>query len=94
MARSAGISRDTELHRLINIGPRTARALTEVGIADAEALRRVGPVEARRRLKLAAPRETTLIGLYALYGALIDVHWNALPPEIKASLRAEAGTRR
>lgn len=38
----------------------------------------------------AAPRETSLVGLYALYGALVDVHWNELPPEVKQGLRREA----
>lgn len=38
----------------------------------------------------AAPRETSLVGLYALYGALVDVHWNELPPEVKQALRREA----
>lgn len=78
------------LESLKNIGPKTARALNGVGIADAVVLRDVGPVEAWRRLKAAAPRETSLVGLYAIYGALVDVHWNDLPDELKASLRAEA----
>lgn len=38
----------------------------------------------------AAPRETSLVGLYALYGVLVDVHWNELPPEVKQALRREA----
>lgn len=85
--------RGKNLESLKNIGPRTAQALVGVGIADAAALRRIGPVEAWRRLKAAAPRQTTLVGLYALYGALIDVHWNDLPVEVKAALRNEATGR-
>ena len=54
------------LESLKNIGPKTARALKGVGIADASALREAGPVEARLRLKAAAPREASLVGLYAL----------------------------
>ena len=78
------------LESLKNIGPKTARALARVGIADAAALRRIGPVEAWRRLKAAAPKETSLLGLYAIYGALVDAHWSDLPEELKASLREEA----
>ena len=76
-----------------NIGPKTARTLTAVGISDAAALREIGPVEAWQQLKAAAPRETPLVGLYALYGALIDVHWNDPPAEVNAALRDQAGAR-
>ena len=78
------------LDRLKNIGPKTARALAKVGIADERALRETGPVEAWRRLKAAAPKETSLLGLYAIYGALVDAHWNDLPEELKTSFREEA----
>lgn len=71
----------------------TTCALTAIGIADAAALREIGPVEAWRRLKAAAPHETSLVGLYALYGALIDVHWNDLPAEVRAALPDKAGAR-
>ncbi|MDA1258978.1 MAG: TfoX/Sxy family DNA transformation protein, partial [Chloroflexi bacterium] len=36
------------------------------------------------------PSETSVVFLYALQGALWDVHWNALPPEEKERLRNEA----
>jgi len=81
-----------DLEKLKNIGPKTAHALAAVGIADEAALRKVGPVEAWRRLKAAAPKETSLVGLYAIYGALVDVHWNDLPAELKAELKKEALT--
>ncbi len=43
-----------------------------------------------RWLKAARPGQTSLAGLSALYGALIDVHCNDLPEELKAQLRREA----
>lgn len=64
--------------------------MAAVGIETEATLRAIGPVEAWRRLKAANPRETSLVGLYALHAALIDVHWMDLPPELKARLKAEA----
>ena len=78
------------LPALRNLGPVTARRLAELGIADAAQLRRVGAVAAYRRLKFAYPRETTLVALYALHGALTGTAWTALPLEVKQRLRREA----
>ncbi|MBI3453739.1 MAG: TfoX/Sxy family protein [Rhodospirillales bacterium] len=78
------------LAALKNLGPRTARDLAEVGIETVRQLRVVGAVDAWRRLRHFRPRHYNLIGLYALAGALIDVHWNRLPPALKERLRAEA----
>jgi len=75
---------------LMNLGPVSERQLAEIGIPDEEALRALGAVEAWRRLKFRFPREMNAVGLYALEGALRDCHWNALPPEVKAALKAEA----
>jgi DNA transformation protein len=80
------------LHRLLNLGPVTARRLREVGIADEAALRAMGAAAAYRRVKHAFPRETTMVLLYALHGALTDAHWNRLPADTKARLRRESGT--
>lgn len=82
-----------ELTRLKNIGPASARQLREVGIDSAAALRRIGAVDAYRRLKHAFPREVTLVMLYALEGALRDCHWNRLPPGVSERLRAAASAQ-
>ena len=79
-----------DLASLRNLGPATARRLFELGIADSGALREIGAVAAYRRLKFAYPRETTLVALYALHGALTDTAWTALPAEVKRQLREEA----
>ena len=76
--------------------PVTARRLADLGIGDEGELRRIGPVAAYRRLKFAYPRETTLVALYALHGAVTDTPWTAIPAEVKQDLRrsaAEAGPR-
>ena len=78
------------LAQLRNLGPATARRLADLGICDEAELRRVGPLAAYHRLKFAHPRETTLVALYALHGALTDTPWTALPPEVKRDLRQAA----
>ena len=75
--------------RLRNIGPRTADWLAQVGIVTAADLRAAGPVEAYQRL-LASQPKVTPVALYALYGALVDERWDALPQDLRAALRAEA----
>lgn len=81
------------LDQLLNLGPASASRLLEAGIADEAALRHLGAVAAYRRVKHAFPRETTLVLLYALAGALTDTPWTALPPEIRDKLRRRAAAQ-
>ncbi len=77
-----------KLSALKNIGPRSAHWLASAGVGSVEALRALGSVKAYVRLKkLGYPVSLNLV--YAIEGALIDLHWNALPPELKARLRDE-----
>lgn len=76
---------------LRNIGPKSAQWLKAVGILTAEDLYEVGAAEAYRRTKAAHPDKVSLNMLYALQGALLDLPWNELPPEMKEALLVEAG---
>jgi DNA transformation protein len=76
---------------LKNLGPAMERYLGEIGITTAEQLDEVGSVEAYVRLRERFPRTINLVALYALEGALLDVHWNHLPPEVKAEIVEAAG---
>ena len=80
-------ARDRPVSDLKNLGPVTARLLGEVGIATERQLRVIGPVTAFCRLKHMAPRQITLVCLYALQGALSDIHWNNIPASRKEALR-------
>jgi DNA transformation protein len=70
-----------------NIGETTAAWLHEVGIDSADDLRRIGAVEAYRRVKAWRPWDVTLIVLWALEGAIEDVDWMDVSPERRLSLR-------
>lgn len=78
-----------ELPAIRNLGPKTSEWLHEVGIHTLDDLEVVGAVEAYKRLKTAFPHKVSLNALYGLQGAILHIHWNALPPDMKAELRAQ-----
>lgn len=59
---------------LRNLGPSSARMLSDAGIQSVAALRKAGPVEAFRRVRKAVPRVSMNL-LWALEGALTDRAW-------------------
>ena len=79
----------SELLQLKNLGMASVNILHAVGINTFSDLQRVGAVEAYLRIK-ARDINVSKVMLYALEGALKDVHWNDLPPETKTQLVAEA----
>ena len=75
-----------DLASMKNIGERTASWLNEAGIYTPERLAEIGAVEAYRKVKRVQPG-MSLVGLYALQGAILDIHWNDLSPDMKQALR-------
>ncbi|PAU55879.1 competence protein TfoX [Pseudomonas sp. PIC25] len=74
-----------ELQHLKNLGKTSAQWLHAVGIHNASDLRRLGSVGAYRAVRARGFRASKVL-LYAIEGALLDVHWNDLPPAHKAAL--------
>jgi DNA transformation protein and related proteins len=72
-----------------NIGPKTTAWLHEVGIHTLEEIEALGAVEVYKRLKAAFPHKVSLNALYGLQAAILNIHWNDLPPDMKADLRAQ-----
>jgi DNA transformation protein and related proteins len=79
------------VERLHSLGPVTAKRLAEVGIFDAETLRKTGAVAAYKMLRFRFGRAITLNALYGLDAAIRDVHWREIDDARKAELRREAG---
>jgi DNA transformation protein len=75
---------------LHSLGPVTARRLAEVGIADAETLKKTGAVAAYKKLKFRFGGDVTLNALYGLDAAIRNVHWREIDDARKAELRREA----
>lgn len=72
-----------------NMGPKSRVWLHEIGIDTLEDLEAIGAVEAYRRLKTARPTEVSLNALWGMQAALLNIHWNALTPEMKAELKSQ-----
>ena len=83
-------SPDSELARLRNLGPTSARWLEAAGIHTEAQLRELGALEAFRRVAMNRAGDVTLNLLYALDGALRGERWDKLPPEIRIALRDAA----
>ena len=81
---------ERQIAELKNLGPTTARDLAEVGVASYAQLQEVGPVDAWHRLNELRPKQYSLVGLYALAGAILDKEWKELPAEYRTQLREEA----
>src|SRR5690606_30807495 len=88
-AKLAGMEQKP-IAELKNLGPSTARDLAEIGVETYSQLQEVGPVDAWHRLNELRSKQYTLVGLYALAGAILDKEWKELPPEYRTQLREEA----
>ncbi|RED52551.1 TfoX/Sxy family protein [Aestuariispira insulae] len=79
------------LSSLRNIGPSSAALLKEAGIETVADLREMGAADAYGRLKFMFPDRVSLNMLYALNGALADIPWRAITPEMRQVWRRQAG---
>ncbi len=78
-----------ELTKLKNLGTASVNILHAVGISTYHDLETIGPVEIYRRIKRRNIHVSKVM-LYALQGALMNIHWNDLSPDLKLQLLAEA----
>lgn len=88
MSNNPASSKETPVGELLNIGPKTAAWLRELGIHTLADLQSLGLIEVYMRLRAARPGQVSLNALWALQGALLDLPWSELPPELKSSLEA------
>lgn len=79
----------SDLLELKNLGAASVNILHAIGINSHDELKQVGAVEAYAKIK-ARGIHVSKVMLYALEGALSNVHWNDLEPELKESLLEEA----
>lgn len=75
----------SELLELKNLGMASVNILQAIGIKTYEDLAEMGSVNAYCRIKNRGIHVSKVM-LYALEGALTDVHWNDLAPELKDQL--------
>lgn len=77
---------EEQLQTLRNLGRTSAQWLHAAGIRDERTLRELGAVQAFRQVRGRGFRPS-LVLLYAIEGALLNVHWNQLSTTHKARLR-------
>ena len=80
---------DSDLAALKNLGNTSVNWLRTVGIHTRDELHRIGPVAAYNRIRERGIRVSRVL-LYALQGALMDIHWNELDEDLKRRLVEEA----
>ena len=79
-----------ELAQLKNLGAASVNILHAIDIHTYEHLKEIGPVGAYLQIKQRGIHVSKVM-LYALQGALLNVHWNELSPDLKQQLLEDAG---
>ena len=81
---------DNNLRNAKNIGATIEKYLNEIGIFTLADLAEMTSVEAFKRIRENYPGKTIPVCyyLYSLEGALLDLHWNDIPSELKEELKA------
>ena len=82
-------TQNPELIGLKNLGMASVNILHAIGVNSYQELSEMGAVEAYCRIK-SRGISVSKVMLYALQGALMDVHWNDLSPDMKVRLVEEA----
>lgn len=77
-----------DLSSLKNLGTASINILNAIGVKTRQDLQRLGSVNAYLKIKARGIRVSKVM-LYALEGALLDVHWKELDTDIKARLLVE-----
>ena len=75
-------------NRMRNLGPVSMEWLRTIGVETREELETLGAVEAYLRI-CDVGFKPSLNLLWALQGAVLDVHWAQVPSDMKAGLKAD-----
>ncbi len=75
-----------DIEELVGIGTISAGWLRKVGIQTRLDLETVGVIEAYRRVRESG-QNTSFNLLWALQGALDDIHWSLVPPAQREQLK-------
>ena len=78
---------ESKISRLRNLGDKSQEWLNDIGISDRASLEKIGSVETYRILKERGYKVSMLL-VYALEAALMDIDWRELPLQLKSELKA------
>lgn len=79
----------SDLLSLKNLGNTSVNWLLSIGIHNRHELEAIGPVSAYNRIRERRIKVSKVL-LYALQGALLDIHWTELDTSLKRRLLDEA----
>ena len=82
------MSPDDPIEKLVGIGPQSGRWLRAIGITTRRDLEQAGPAEAYIRV-VASGIAPNLNLLWALAGAVEDMHWTLIPPRQREQLKKQ-----
>ena len=76
-----------------NIGSTILKRLNEIGVYSLADLAEITPVKAYKRICEQNPNKSFPVCyyLYSLEGALLDLHWDDLPKDLKKDLLKQVG---
>ena len=79
-----------------NIGATIEKRLNEIGVFSLADLAQMTPVKAYQSICKQNPDKTFPVCyyLYSLQGALLDIHWDDLPTELKTELCKQVDKKR
>lgn len=82
---------NSNLKEAKNIGTTIEKYLNEIGIFSLADLAEITSVEAFKKIRKNYPGKTFPVCyyLYSLEGALLNLHWNDLPPDLKEELKTK-----
>lgn len=80
---------EQRLSKLKGLGPKSEKCLNKIGIFTKSDLERIGPVDAFIRLRCESNVKPSLNFLYAMIGALEDIHWTEVAKREKGRLLIE-----
>lgn len=81
----------SDLRQAKNIGAAIEKCLNEIGVLTLADLEKMTSVEAFKKIRDNHPGKTVPVCyyLYSLEGALLNLHWNDIPSELKEKLKAK-----
>ena len=82
---------NSDLRKAKNIGATIEKYLNEIGIFTMADLAETTSVKAFMKIRKQHPEKTIPVCyyLYSLEGALLDLHWNDIPPKLKEELKSK-----
>ena len=82
------MKKKSEICKLRNLGESSEKMLNEIDVYSLNDIKELGPIIICQILKSHGHNVSPIMA-YALQGAIMDLHWNEIPKDIKENLKEE-----